>query len=246
MPVARRENPAHASHSARNVVLEDILRDAACFARDEEVPTGLAHRALVHQIAAQDRNNRLPARVQNKGRSVALWLGGLSASTTAGALAAFLILVRFSAGVSTVSETPALKSLVPEQSVVRVAKNGVASPAFHAPVPYTRESSPTLASPPLPKRRTRIREISPRRIARSAPTVRNTAPAAEKSSASAVAPWQTEMVEETAYQLVTTAYVESPESHKSGSDHDTLTPVQMRIGLEPTETAMLPGSSELR
>jgi hypothetical protein len=253
--------------------VEDILRDAACFAAHDEVPTGLAHRALAREIALQTRQEFRPSRPDRK-RTMAIWLGGLSAGTVAGASAAVLVLAHLNGNAfqiapevvlsePTVPETPgalsgyaALPPAVREQPLPRPRKTAVkpaavtsiAMTSMQMPSAKYRASAPQIAEPkvqPRPIRVARVKEQQPIKTARlPRVTPRISSPSGERA-AGASSHWKTETFEETEYQLVTTAYVPSPGSgsYPIRNDHIQLTPVRMRTGPEPTGTDSLAGST---
>ncbi len=265
MSVIHREHPADSPQPVRSAVLEDILRDAACFASEDEAPQGLAYRALARQIATQNADgNLLPVRASRK-RSVVLWFGGLSAGTLTGAAAAILAIAHLNGSAFQITpETAALP-------MPNVQLNGTKSPVSDAgrtslkniPSPLQRTvvaAVPTTSrqTVPAPERRLAEREISSRTIGgfrrketaplaapRSRSIASHTSSTATASADSAVARWKTEPFEETEYQLVTAAYAPEPASggYAGGSDHLPLTPLKMQASYDPSESEPMAGPS---
>ncbi|MES2462488.1 MAG: hypothetical protein V4671_18045 [Armatimonadota bacterium] len=271
MPLTRRENPLPASRQPHSPSLEDVLRDAACFANDEAAPNGLAYRALAQEIAAQNRRG-LPQVEQHpvKKRRAALWLGGLSAGTLAGASAALIIVTHLNGSLlslapeaaiinesaptesaPTVSRVVGLPPVAEATPVSRPQKTTVASASMTAikrPIVVPRQSSHRLQPITFaePKEiRTAARTSRPRsraalRLSHSTPVARHTATPARESVATPVARWKTEPFEDTEYQLVTTAYAPSPGSGNYPSRPDHFQLTPVRMRGSSEPTTMEP------
>ncbi|MBC8101171.1 MAG: hypothetical protein H7Z41_01105 [Cytophagales bacterium] len=245
--------------------LEDLLRDAAAFEADADVSEGLAHRALVRQITAQQERGRRSSKSARRPRGT-VWLGGLSAGTLIGGAVAALALLLVQGGPD--APTPKTVQTRMLQGATRVA------PAPEDPVAIVATSETEVARLPMGEsprpvvlqnqsRRAVRTLVQPRQIrfasSRRSESVRrgwspakppillNSVKPARAASAAdepLVAQWRTETVDETEYQLVTTAYVATPQSGDDktsgtgGGNDVVITPVQIRIDLEPTNVAM--------
>jgi hypothetical protein len=265
MPVVRRDDPAASPDPAGGASLVDILRDAACFAAHDEVPAGLVHRALAREIAKQSRRERGSSDRRNPRRNFAIWLGGLSAGTVAGASAAVLVLAHLNSGGLQVTPATTVVSEAPEISApISLASpdDGEVPPAVREhPLPRPRMVSVTpvaMASVKLPRVKPQFtakshaeprKTLKPLRVARgnrpslnqttrSHGGIRHASAPSREPDAPPVTHWKTEPFEETEYQLVTTAYVPSPGSgsYPVRSDHIQLTPVRMRASFETAGT----------
>jgi hypothetical protein len=241
MPVVRRDDPAASPNPASKASLEDILRDAACFAAHDEVPTGLAHRALAREIAKQSGQERRSLDRRNPRRTFAIWLGGLSAGTVAGASAAVLILAHLNSSGFQLTPTPTVDSEAAETSasISLASSSSVEIPTAvrEHPLPPPRMMTVTpaaMASVKLPEVKPRFAAkahaepkvrlpLKPMRVARGKDTLstrtalspkemRHASSSSKEADAPPVTHWKTEPFEETEYQLVTTAYVPSPGS----------------------------------
>jgi hypothetical protein len=264
MSVVRREKPASPPRPSHLASVEDLLRDAACFASQEEVPAGLAHRALARQIAQQSNAEQPLSERPNRKRGIALWLGGLSAGTLTGASAAVLILAHLNGNIlpvtpeSTALSTPTIlesqftplpltNALLVEhdQPEVKPRKLALETAATKLPTAQFKPvSAGRIAHRETPSvRPSRVKQPSENRTPRTFLAAHTVTPP-EKSDAQPKTAWKTEPFEETEYQLVTTAYVTPPQTiGNSEEPSGALTPVQMRIGLEPKETSMVPIST---
>ena len=250
MPVMHRGSSAPTPTPTGPPSLEDLLRDAAAFAETEEVPEGLAFRALSRQIAAQDaRKRRLPAPAGQRSR-VVLWLGGLSAGTLAGASAAVLLMAHVNGNSFRIPPTalPVPVSAASTHEPEKEAETSPTTPIRHPEIavaenqkaPVKLAAAKTADCVPTRSIAREKRSLLDTRIDDKPCTPRRPAP--RESAEPSAAQWKTETVDETAYQLVTTAYVADSES---GSDKK-LTPVQMQICLEPTESVTETGVSGLK
>lgn len=269
MSVIHRESFADSSHPNRSAVLEDILRDAAYCASEEEVPTGLAYRALARRIAAQAGKKSLPSAHANRKQGVVLWFGGLSAGTLVGASAAILIMAQLNGKDFRASrETASLPAPEARLARAQAERTNAALPEEEAqsrpPLLTVAASTPHLvdreafgevrsSAPRVPERRemrysprgNRPSTLAPFRTARSPRAAhRRTYPPVGERTAPPVARWKTETFEETEYQLVTVAYTPTPASggYQTGNDHIQLTPIRMRTSFNSADDPMT-GSS---
>ena len=229
MPVMHRDSsaPTPAPAPTGPQSLEHLLRDSATFTETENAPEGLAYRALSRQIAAQDaRERRLPTSAGRKSR-VALWLGGLSAGTIAGASAAVLLMAHVSGNGFPVTPealpTPILTASANESGSLRTTpvnrpKSAVAETeksALKSAVARTADFVPVHPiagtgerARPEQTAKGRRGTAGPQAAHRPRETRR---PESPDTTEPATAQWKTETINETAYQLDTTAYVAEAE-----------------------------------
>ena len=264
MPVMHRNSSAPTPAPMGPQSLEDLLRDAATFAETENAPEGLAFRALSRQIAAQNARERcLPGAAGRKSR-VVLWLGGLSAGTLAGASAAALLIAHLNgnsfrippetlpapiaaASADASQASGAMPVRRPERAIAGTEKSPVKLAAARTADFVPRRPIAGAGERARPKQITKWERnppAGPQAVHRPHETRR---PKNPDTTEPAAAQWKTETVDETVYQLVTTAYVADTESGSdSVSGDEKLMPVQMQICFEPTAPVTDPGASGLK
>ncbi len=267
MSVIHREPPIDLPHPIRSAALEDILRDAACLATEDEAPQGLAYRALARQIAAQEARKNQPSGRAKRKPIVGLWFRGLSAGTLTGAAAAILAIAYLNGNAFRISPEAALLPTLPSQEIgtkpvtvdeIPSRTEGLPGPqrpiaiAAASLVTAGKESAPEIRLPAhlssereTPSRsagwnRPREQNLLPMPRPRSS-VASNTSSPARANAAPPVAQWKTEPFEQTEVQLVTAAYTPEPASggYASGSDHIQLTPLKMRASFEHSETDLM-------